>query len=158
MELLSKQDYYNSLPKKPMGAGVLFFNEQNELLIVKPNYKEYWLVPGGSVEVNESPKDAAIREVKEELGLDIEIDKLLTVSHSKTLEGDNLKFIFSGGLLSSQQISQIELQEEELVEFAFVAIEIALEMLGTAMSARLPFCVEALENGSVIYLENEEKI
>jgi len=62
--------YYDSLPKKRMASGVLYLNEVRELLIVKPTYRDHWLIPGGVVEINESPLQAARREVKEELGID----------------------------------------------------------------------------------------
>jgi len=39
--------------------------------------KEYFVLPGGSVEENENNKDALIREVKEETGLDVEIEREL---------------------------------------------------------------------------------
>lgn len=42
------------------------------------NNHEYYVIPGGGIEEGETPEDAAIREVKEELGIDIAIEKLLT--------------------------------------------------------------------------------
>ena len=39
--------------------------------------QEYFVFPGGGIEENESVEDAIIRETKEELSLDIKIDKLL---------------------------------------------------------------------------------
>lgn len=42
------------------------------------NNHEYYVFPGGGIEEGETPEDAAIREVKEELGIDIAIEKLLT--------------------------------------------------------------------------------
>ncbi|MHB1163149.1 MAG: hypothetical protein ACYCZZ_01290 [Minisyncoccota bacterium] len=44
------EEYAKMLPKKQVGTAVLFFNAKGELLIVKPDYKEGWLVPGGSCE------------------------------------------------------------------------------------------------------------
>ena len=42
------------------------------------NNHEYYVFPGGGIEEGETPEEAAVREVKEELGIDIEIVKLLT--------------------------------------------------------------------------------
>ncbi len=42
------------------------------------NNHEYYVIPGGGIEEGETPEDAAIREVKEELVIDIAIEKLLT--------------------------------------------------------------------------------
>ncbi len=36
-----KNEYYKRLPKKRMAAGCLFFNEEEEILIVKPSYKDH---------------------------------------------------------------------------------------------------------------------
>jgi 8-oxo-dGTP diphosphatase len=40
-------EYAAVLPKKQVGTAVLLFNTKGEILIVKPDYKEGWLVPGG---------------------------------------------------------------------------------------------------------------
>jgi ADP-ribose pyrophosphatase YjhB (NUDIX family) len=41
--------------------------------------REFWNFPGGGIEPNETPADAAIREAKEEIGVQIEIIRLLGV-------------------------------------------------------------------------------
>jgi hypothetical protein len=40
-----------------MAAGALFFNHRDEILILKPTYRDDWLIPGGVVELDESPYD-----------------------------------------------------------------------------------------------------
>lgn len=158
MELLSKQDYYNSLAKKPMGADVLFLNEKNEILVVKPNYKDEWLLPGGTTESGESPRESAIREAEEEIGLDIKIKQMLCMDYNVTPEGDNLKFIFFGGILSEDQIANIKLQESELTEYKFVNFEEALSLFGPRKIKRIPHALNALKNNTVIYLEHGKLI
>ena len=43
----------------------------------KENYKGYWIIPGGGVKFGESIQDAAVREIKEETNIDVEIKKLI---------------------------------------------------------------------------------
>jgi ADP-ribose pyrophosphatase YjhB (NUDIX family) len=47
--------YYESLPRKLMAAGVIFRDERDRILLVEPNYKPDWEIPGGIVEAGESP-------------------------------------------------------------------------------------------------------
>jgi 8-oxo-dGTP pyrophosphatase MutT (NUDIX family) len=53
--------------------------KKNEILLIhRFNYgKEYFVLPGGGIKKNETPKNAAKREVMEETGLEIKIEKLL---------------------------------------------------------------------------------
>lgn len=41
------------------------------------SHKDKWTTPSGIVEINENPKDTIIREVKEELNLDIEVIEVI---------------------------------------------------------------------------------
>jgi 8-oxo-dGTP diphosphatase len=61
-----------------VGGGTLIVNDQNETLLIKRGNKSknesgYWSQPGGSVEYGETVKAALLREIKEELGVDIEL-------------------------------------------------------------------------------------
>lgn len=78
---MATPEYYKSLPMKRMGSGALFSDGQDRILIVKPTYKEVWEIPGGVVELNESPRKAAEREVKEELRITKHLSKLLCVDY-----------------------------------------------------------------------------
>ena len=53
-------------------VGVFIFNQKGELLLIKSHkWPDKYVVPGGHVELGERLEDAAIREAKEETGLDI---------------------------------------------------------------------------------------
>ena len=146
------------LPKKIVGTAVLFFNNKDELLIVKPDYKEGWLVPGGSVEEKEAPLECAIRETKEEIGLDIPEMKLVGIfcSPKKSPQHfDSLKFIFFGGVLNEEQISQIKLQADELEEYDFKSTSEAMLLLSPSLQKSVPACLEAIKNKTFAYIEGK---
>ena len=70
--------YYQD-PK--VGAGVVV-EERGKILLVRRGREPYigkWCLPGGFVEYDEGPEQAAIRECKEETNLDVEIDKLIGI-------------------------------------------------------------------------------
>ncbi|MEV2220163.1 NUDIX hydrolase [Nocardia vinacea] len=48
------------LPRKRMGAGALFVDDVDRVLLVEPTYMGYWELPGGVVEADESPYAAVI--------------------------------------------------------------------------------------------------
>lgn len=152
-------EYFQSLPRKRMGAGVIFLNEKGEILLVKPTYKAHWLLPGGVVEKHESPRTSAIREVQEELGLEVSDITFICVDWKSTKspelkDEENLQFIFFGGLMEEEQISKIKLQEEELSEYAFVSIQEALAITSGNMQRRLANSMSAIKTNTPIYLED----
>ena len=60
----------------------IILNSKGEILLTKrniPPYKGYWVLPGGHVDYGELVEEAAIREVKEETGLNVKIKKLCGV-------------------------------------------------------------------------------
>jgi 8-oxo-dGTP diphosphatase len=65
-----------------VAAGILLDSEGRYLLGQRPEgkpYAGYWEVPGGKIEQGESVFDALKRELKEELGIEIESSEELTV-------------------------------------------------------------------------------
>ena len=152
---LSDEEYHKSLPKKQVGTAVLFFNSNGEMLIVKPDYKDSWLVVGGSNDENESPLQCAIRETKEEIGLEISKMKLVGVYHSpkKGIYSDSLKFIFDGGILTDEQISNIKLQKNELTEYRFEDPAVAVLRLSTSLKNSIPQCLNAIKENTCAYIE-----
>ena len=62
-----------------LGVGVIILDNESRILLEKRSDNGMWGVPGGAIEPGESVINAAIREVKEETNLDIEIDGLLGI-------------------------------------------------------------------------------
>lgn len=66
------------------GVGAVIFNQDGKLLVALrgdnvSNEAGKWEFPGGTIEYGEKIKDAIVREIKEEFGIDIEVIKLLDV-------------------------------------------------------------------------------
>ncbi len=72
-------------PTRPIvGTGALLI-EDGKLLLVKRGAKPgqgKWSIPGGLVELGERVQETVVREVKEECGLDIEVERLMDVFDS----------------------------------------------------------------------------
>ncbi|MFA6252238.1 MAG: NUDIX hydrolase [Candidatus Paceibacterota bacterium] len=149
-------EYYKNLPKKRMGVGTLILNERGEILVVKPSYKDHWSITGGVIDENESPKDACIREAKEEIGIELKEVKFLCVDYASNIgeKGESLQFIFFGGKLSENEIGKIKLDGKEIVEYRFMKIAEVIPLLSEKLGKRLPKCLDALENDTAIYLED----
>ena len=110
--------WYAQLPTMFGAAGALFTDADGRVLLVKPNYRDHWSLPGGILEQGEPPHEACRREVQEELGLDIAPGPLLVVGWTG-LDGKRprpvLHFVFDGGTLAAG--TPIRLQEEELDDY-----------------------------------------
>lgn len=69
-----------------VGCGALIINDKNETLLVKRALKSnneagFWSKPGGTVEFGEIVEDAIKREIKEELGIEIELIRPLAFTN-----------------------------------------------------------------------------
>ncbi len=139
-----------------MGAMAVVFNQKGQLLIVKPSYKEQWLFPGGAVEENESPKSACVREVREELGIELTHLQFLCIDYvpANTEKDESVQFVFYCGELSAE--SKIQVDGKEIMDYRFVSFGEAILLLGAgrSLAKRLPACLAALKKRHPMYLED----
>ncbi|MBT2469492.1 NUDIX hydrolase [Streptomyces sp. ISL-66] len=115
--------YIASLPRVLAGAAALYRDARGRVLLVEPNYREGWALPGGTIESDqgESPRTAARRESAEEIGIDIPLGRLLTVDWTVGAGRPPLVgYLFDGGVLDAEQLASIKLQEEELISWRLV--------------------------------------
>ena len=104
-------------------------------------FPEYWDIPGGLVDYGELPKDAVIRETKEEVGLDI-VPTQIIHEDSNQDEKKDLIFIRLVYLCElKDDIKNIKLQLEEHSEYKLIE---SLEDLKNEKIS--PFLVELFEN------------
>ena len=89
----------------------------------KPNtLPEYWDIPGGMVEIGETPSMAAIRETKEEVNLDVRVGPVLHEdSNYDEVKGTVFtRIVYQAELLNNQNEKNIILQEDEHSEYKLV--------------------------------------
>ena len=105
--------------RKRVSADVIFRDADGRVLLVDPAYKPGWDLPGGMAEANESPRQAARREVEEELGFSPVLGRLLVVDWVPPHDpwDDLLAFVFDGGRLGD--LDRIRFQDGELLRAEF---------------------------------------
>lgn len=80
--------YWKLFKIKTRGVRVLLVH-RDKIILVRHWYNSLWVMPGGGIKKYETPEQAAIREIKEEVGIDIkQLDYLLGI-YSNTREGKN---------------------------------------------------------------------
>lgn len=70
--LIIKKSYQKLVGISTNGARAVILNERQEVLLVRHTYTPGWHFPGGGVDKGESPRQAVIREVREEVGIIVE--------------------------------------------------------------------------------------
>jgi ADP-ribose pyrophosphatase YjhB (NUDIX family) len=147
--------WYASLATMYGTAAALITSPAGEVLLVKPNYRELWSLPGGILEDGERPEDGCAREVLEEIGLALAPDRLLVV-HWVAPEGlrprPSVAFVFDGGELGD--LSSIVLQESELDDVRLVAPSALPGYLPQRMTARVSGALHARASGTLSYLSD----
>jgi 8-oxo-dGTP diphosphatase len=145
--------WYATLPTLFGSAAALFTDPAGRVLLVKPNYREHWSLPGGVLEHGEPPHLACQREVSEEIGLVIEPGPLLVIHWTPPDEyrpKPAVSFVFDGGELHGG--TRIVLQESELDDYRFVAAADLAGYLPPFLDARVTAALHGRAAGAAVYL------
>lgn len=149
VKLFPKDTY----PTPNVSVRIMIFNENNELLMVQEKSDGAYTVPGGWCDVFESTRQNAIKETKQETGLDVEIIRLLAVMQrelykSKPTMISEYVFYFSaevkGGTLAFNH---------ELLDIGFFDYQ-ALPVLSLKTSKReLDIAMDVLKHQKDVYFD-----
>ncbi len=123
------------------------------MLILKPTYKGGWTIPGGVVELGESPWEACRRETKEECGLDVTAGRLACVDFLRPRPGrpGGLRFLFDCGVFDEAVLGTVVIQPDEIAESRLLLLKSALSLLSGPVRRRVR---AACESKHVRYLED----
>ena len=133
------------LPRKRAISQMLIRDDQERVLLCQLTYKKDWDLPGGVVEVGESPMLAVGREVAEELGLSIDPGPLVLTDWLPAWGGwdDAVCLVFDGGIHSPDLVERIVRQKREIKSARFCTVEEVHELCADFTARRI---VSALIN------------
>ncbi|MEU2226998.1 NUDIX hydrolase [Streptomyces sp. NPDC018347] len=143
--------YIAGLPRILAGATALFRDAAGRVLLVEPNYRDGWALPGGTVEsdTGETPRQGARRETLEEIGLDRPLGRLLAVDWAHGVGRPPLvAYLYDGGVLTETELKAIRLQEEELLSWRLVPREEITAHLPGSLGRRVLVALDVLADGS----------
>lgn len=109
--------------EKSCGAIVCYFDDQNkaQVLLIKHRNGGHWSFPKGHVEFGESETETALREIKEETGLDVEIvdgfRRSVSYNPKPNIEKEVVYF------MAKSQTQRTNLQREEVSEAVWIGID-----------------------------------
>ncbi|RBQ19726.1 NUDIX hydrolase [Spongiactinospora rosea] len=135
-------------------AGALFFDTADRVMLVRPVYKAGLDIPGGCLSPGETPYQACVREVREELGIEPEIGRLLVADWEPgTRDGGTILFVFDGGEIDDGTRSRITFTDGELSGYDFCPPDELDDVLAGPLARRVKAGVVARELGETVYLE-----
>ena len=143
--------YIAGLPRVLCGAAALFRDSEGRVLLVEPNYRDGWALPGGTVEsdTGETPRQGARRETAEEIGLDVRLGRLLAVDwvSGTAVQPPLVAYLYDGGVLDEDSLKAIRLQEEELLSWRLVDRADLPEYLAGSLGRRVLTALDVLARG-----------
>jgi 8-oxo-dGTP diphosphatase len=155
MTWVEPDKWYAQLAAFHAAAALFVTDDTGRVLLVKPNYRDHWAIPGGYVDQHESPHTAAERELREELGLALPVGDLLVVdwaSPAGPRPRALVNFVFDGGRLPADH--GIRVNPDELETFGFYHPVHCQHLLPPRVAPRIEAALAASAKGTTIYLSD----
>ena len=119
----------------PLLVTAAIIQSENQILISRRKadvpYPLLWEFPGGKVERNEDPCHCIVRELKEELDIEIEVDGIFDVVYHRYPEKPVLVLAYrcrwTSGIISNREVTEHRwVLPEKLLEFDFLPADLPL--------------------------------
>lgn len=144
------------LPRKRAIGQMLVRDDRGRVLMCRLTYKLDWDLPGGVVEVGESPRPATSRELSEELGVEIEAGDLVLTDWLPPWSGwdDAVCLVFDGGVHDPSITSRMVLEEREIRDATFLTIDEVRDRAADFTYRRIVAALSNAEAGRSTYTES----
>jgi RimJ/RimL family protein N-acetyltransferase/8-oxo-dGTP pyrophosphatase MutT (NUDIX family) len=144
------------LPRKRAISQLLVRDPDDRVLLCRLTYKQDWDLPGGVVEVGESPRVGVSREVDEELSLSIEAGALLLADWLPPWGGwdDAVCLVFDGGAHDSALAEEIVCQTREIRSARFCTVGEVHQLCADFTARRIDSALAALDGPAGTYSES----
>lgn len=144
------------LPRKRAIGQMLLRDPDDRVLLCQLTYKRDWDLPGGVVEVGESPRVAVSREIQEELALEVAAGDLLLTDWLPPWGGwdDALCLVFDGGVHDPSLTERIVREAREIRTAEFCTLEQIHERAADFTGRRILAALERARLGGTGYTES----
>ena len=131
-----------------VGATALVFNNKNELLLNLRSDTNTWGIPGGSIELNETLEECAIRELQEETNINVNDLELITVLSGKEYyfkypNEDELDCVIALYKVSNYE-GELNINDKESKELKFFSLDNLPEL-----ESRAKAIIDKIKNGII---------
>ena len=135
---------------------MLVRDQDGRVLLCQLTYKPDWDLPGGVVEVNESPREAVTREIEEELSLDLPAGALVLTDWLPPWSGwdDALCLVFDGGVHDASLTDSIVREAREIRSAEFCTLEQIAERCADFTARRIESALANVGSGGPAYTES----
>ncbi|MDG4839004.1 NUDIX hydrolase [Micromonospora sp. WMMD967] len=145
--------WYANLASFYAAAAAFITDPADNVLLVKPTYRDHWVFPGGYVDEGEYPHEACAREIREELGIALPVGDLLVVDWAPPA-GQRpraiVSFTFDCGSVTS--LDGFNLPGQELEDIAFFPCSEAERLLPDNVDTRVSAAMRARGRHVPVYL------
>lgn len=142
-------------PRKRLIAHAVLTDAAGRVALCQTSFKEDWEFPGGIVEPGESPRVGCEREIVEEMGIEVALDRVLAIDWLRPYLGweDATELIFGAPPLTDAQVAAVRPDGQEILSVHWLTPAEAEQHLAPFAVGRLRGALDALADGRTRYLE-----